>query len=668
MLLESYVDLFQLFLFVTLGFLVFLPLLPNTSTLWRRVVLGTVIAVSTYYLGWRIIFTVLPVDSNSLYGFWVWFCFSIEFLGWIENSIFMLLMSRYRDNKPIADNGEEKLRSVKPEQLPSVDIYIPTYNEGLDVLERTILGALYVDWPKDKVNVYVLDDGKRDWLKEYCEAKNVGYITRPNNIGAKAGNINNALPLTNGDLVAFCDADFVMHRNFLYRTIGFFFDPRIAIVQTPHTFFNHDFVQTNMGLHNHIPDDQRLFYDIIMPSRDAWDTAFFCGTAAIGRRKLLVHHGALSFDSITEDILLSVKLLTKGYVTRYLNEPLCHGLATESIDAYAIQRQRWARGGVQLLYAEHGIFNPQLPFIKKLFFLPLHWIIHPIIRLMILFVPIIYFFFDAPPFIVGSYVDIIRYQLPVFAASYLATIWLGPWRWIPILTTAYENVSAINMLPTVLHSLVRPYGTPFKVTPKGAGSKQRQYHPISLYITLTLLGLTVIGILLNSMPQFQVVSQEGFFPVSVAWAFMNIAILVLMAMMSIERPRYRTEERFDVNMPIDVRFDLEHKHIAGHMVDISVTGTQVIIPNSEDLTTGNTVYVSFDHFKDYPGHVVSRLKDHIHIAFDHPEVTIRENLIQHVYTGKYKNLWQEGHTDTFFSKIWQRLSGNHDHLKKYFKK
>ena len=115
----------------------------------------------------------------------------------------------------------------------------------------------------------MLDDGRRPWLKEFCRDKGVGYLTRPNNAHAKAGNINHALTKTDAPYVAIFDADFIPQQNFLMRTMGFFADPKVGIVQTPHAFYNSDPMQTNLALRKTLPDDQRFFFEAIMPSRDA---------------------------------------------------------------------------------------------------------------------------------------------------------------------------------------------------------------------------------------------------------------------------------------------------------------------------------------------------------------------------------------------------------------
>ena len=218
-------------------------------------------------------------------GRWVYFCFAVEVLALFDALILYLAFLRTSDRSGEADVHEARLRALPTEELPSVDVYIPTFNEPMEVLEKTITGVLCLDYPNFKA--WVLDDGRRPWVKAFCEAKGVGYLTRPDNTHAKAGNINHALTKTSADFVAIFDADFIPQRNFLMRTIGFFADPGIGVVQVPHAFYNYDPTQASLALQKALPDDQRFFFDAVMPSRDGWNAAFCCGSNSVTRRAAL---------------------------------------------------------------------------------------------------------------------------------------------------------------------------------------------------------------------------------------------------------------------------------------------------------------------------------------------------------------------------------------------
>lgn len=130
------------------------------------------------------------------------------------------------------------LMPVDLRSWPTVDVFIPTYDEPLSVVKPTIFAALALDWPTEKINIYLLDDGRRPDFKEFCSEVGVTYLIRPDNIHAKAGNINAALPKTSGDYIAIFDCDHIPTRSFLQISMGWFVkNPNIAMVQTPHHFF-----------------------------------------------------------------------------------------------------------------------------------------------------------------------------------------------------------------------------------------------------------------------------------------------------------------------------------------------------------------------------------------------------------------------------------------------
>jgi cellulose synthase (UDP-forming) len=186
------------------------PILPLQRGWARAVVFLVVWLVVAHYLSWRIVETVLPAEGEWYEVGWIWLCFAVELFALFDALILYLIFLRATDRRPEADRHESRLRATAAEQAPSVDVYIPTYNEPIEVLEKTITGALCLDYPNFKI--WVLDDGRRPWLKDFCDGKGVGYLTRADNQHAKAGNINHALTKTNADFVAIFDADFIPQR------------------------------------------------------------------------------------------------------------------------------------------------------------------------------------------------------------------------------------------------------------------------------------------------------------------------------------------------------------------------------------------------------------------------------------------------------------------------
>ena len=200
------------------------------------------------------------------------------------------------------------------------------------MLEETICAAKNLDYPN--LSVWVLDDGDRPWLEPHCADQGVNYIRREGNVHYKAGNLNNALKQTSAPIICVVDADFVLKKNFLWRTIGFLKDKAIGLVQTPQVFKNPDAIQHNLGGNMAWPESQCTFSDVIQSGRDRWDNAFCYGTSFVVKRECLDTIGGFPTESISEDLLTSYALQGAGFKTRFLNEQLSLGLATQDIAEY----------------------------------------------------------------------------------------------------------------------------------------------------------------------------------------------------------------------------------------------------------------------------------------------------------------------------------------------
>ncbi len=245
---------------------------------------------------------------------------------------------------------------------PLVDVFICTYNEEKAILERTIIGATGLKY--GNYRVWVLDDGRRLWLKRLAEELGCHYLIRPDNRHAKAGNINHALRHVAGlhdkpEFVAILDADFVPMPEFLTRTTSLMADKAVGVVQTPQHFINPDPIQSNLAATEVWPDEQRFFFDILMPAKDAWGVAFCCGTSSVIRYSGLMEIGDFRRISVTEDYLVTLRLKERGYLTVYLNERLTLGLAPEGLKEYITQRSRWCLGFMQIVRGRSGPFSLQ---------------------------------------------------------------------------------------------------------------------------------------------------------------------------------------------------------------------------------------------------------------------------------------------------------------------
>ncbi len=619
-------------LFVIGGIYVLGPALPMTRGWARALVFAAVWLIIARYISWRVFTTVLPVHDTWREVGWVWFCFAVEVLALFDALILYLTFLRASDRRAEADGHEARLRALSPDRLPAVDVYIPTYNEPFEVLEKTITGALCRDYPN--VRLWVLDDGRRPWLKTFCEGKGIGYLTRPDNAHAKAGNINHALTKTDGDFVAVFDADFVPQRNFLMRTVGFFDDPRIGIVQVPHVFYNHDPMQANLALRKSMPDDQRFFFEGIMPSRDAWDAAFCCGSNSVTRRAALRSIGdALPTTSITEDMLLSLALLRNGYITRYLCERLAYGLAPETLSAFFVQRQRWARGAMQILFQAAGPLGRNLTVMQRLLFMPTHWLSQSLMLLISVVAPIVFMWTDTRPLVNVTVEGIVYYLLPMVLAVVGGILVYAPRQYFPIAAQVLGVFQSFKILPTVLATIVKPFGHVFKVTPKGAAAQGANYDRGIFWTAIMLMALTTGGLLINVTPELRIVSQAGLVPIVAMWSGINVVILLLVCMMSLQAPIRRAEERFDLDEPVSI-FAVNGTLCTGRTKDVSLSGAGIKVDSTRALTAsvGEQVRVFLAEVGFVEGIAVRKSGDFLGVHFNLQPSIERDLLIRKLFT------------------------------------
>lgn len=223
-----------------------------------------------------------------------------------------------------------------------VDVYVCTYDEPAEVVRATLLGCRALTYPH---TTWLLDDGRRPEMARLAGELGARYLTRPDNAHAKAGNINHALTRTEGELVLVLDADHVPLPDALDALVGWFDDPSLAVVQSPHDFLNQDSVQHyDVGRH-----EQSVFYEVVLPGKARHGAAFWCGSATLLRRRALLDIGGVATETIAEDFHTTIRLQRAGWRTRYQREILVQGLAPFDLAGYLLQRDRWARGNLAVL-------------------------------------------------------------------------------------------------------------------------------------------------------------------------------------------------------------------------------------------------------------------------------------------------------------------------------
>jgi cellulose synthase (UDP-forming) len=617
-------------------FVAVVPFLDRTHNGARTFVAAFAGLLGLRYIVWRLAATVLPASGDAVEVAWIWLCYVVELAAMVELLVFLVILSRTLDRRTEADRHERALRDRPPTALPSVDVLIPTFNEGFEVLEKTIVGARALDYPNARV--FVLDDGRRAWLAEYCQRQGVGYLTRESNEHAKAGNLNAALARTDSDLVAILDADFVPYRNFLKRTVGFFDEPTVGIVQTPQHFYNRDPIQTNLLLQAVWPDEQRLFFDIMAPCRDAWGAAFCCGSCSVMRRSALQAIGGIPVASVTEDLLTTLAMLRIGFVTVYLNERLSAGLAPEDIEAFFIQRQRWARGAIQSLFMREGPFGRGMSTLHRLLFFPFSWVFQYPVRLMALVVPIVYLWTGMTPLVFTDIEHLLDYQLPMILAFCLGLRWLAPQHYVPMLSTAAGVFATFRLLPSIVRSLAAPFARGFRVTPKGRLVHQRRFDRVTLRYTGLLAALTIAGLILNTVPEWQPLNERSFFPVAAAWSLLNLVVLFIVLLICVQVPQRRAEERFDTDEP--ARLVAAGRSWRTRLRSLSLGGARIETAGAlalPPLPLGSDVTVILRGAGALPATVIARTGGDMRLAFATFASDQREALICKLFTGDHVN-------------------------------
>jgi cellulose synthase (UDP-forming) len=480
---------------------------------------------------------------------------------------------------------------------PTVDVYIPTYNEPLEIIKLTALAAQTIDWPKDKLKVYVLDDGRRDEFRAFCEEAGIGYIVRPDNSHAKAGNLNHALKLTHGEYVAIFDADHVPTRSFLQVGMGWFLrDPKLAMLQTPHFFFSPDPFEKNLETFRSVPNEGELFYGLVQDGNDLWNATFFCGSCAIIKRGPLDEVGGIAVETVTEDAHTALKLNRLGYNTAYLALPQAAGLATESLSGHIGQRIRWARGMAQIFRTDNPLLGKGLKLGQRLCYLNamLHFF-YGLPRLVFLTAPLAYLFFGAQIFQAEAML-IMAYALPhILVASVTNSTIQGRFRhsfWNEV----YESVLAWYIMRPVLLAMVNPKLGKFNVTAKG-GVIDRSYfdwkmaRPYIVVLLLNLLGVLAGLYKLGFDPEVSVATVL----INLSWTFYNIVISAASVAVAAEARQIRAEPRVYAELPATLSLE-NGKTIVCHTKDFSQRGIGLILPDGVQVAGGEKLLVSL--FRD----------------------------------------------------------------------
>ena len=558
--------------------------IKNNFTI-RFFVISAGLFLSLHYLYWRGTQT-LPLEANIatlIFGVALFltecYCFVISLLSYINN-----INPTHRESLPLPADFST---------LPHVDVFIPTYDEDIHIVSPTLVAATQMHYPKEKLHVYLLDDGG---TLEKCQSKNktsaaharhranvlkalaaqfgATYLTRERNISAKAGNINHALKNTSGELVAIFDCDHIPASDFLIKTVGFFLkEEKLFLVQTPHNLINADPLERNLSRLHHAPAENALFYGLYKQGLDSWGMTFFCGSAALLRRSVLDEIGGIAEETVTEDAETTLEALAKGYTTLYYDQPMISGLQPETFSSFIRQRARWAQGMLQIFILKNPWTKRGLSFMQRLLFtnLVLSWLF-PIQRLIMLLTPPVVLLFSMN--ITVAKLDMLLVMLiPSILGSILVSQYLyGNLRW-PFVSILYEVMQSIHLTFGILKLIINPRAPKFQVTPKGEVLEENFISSLAKPFYF-ILCINIAAIIQGLISYQNATEQGGMILFITVWAICDLLFLLSALGITFERRQRRSSPRAIVEEPVRLHAK-NGEMLRGVMIDASVSGARI---------------------------------------------------------------------------------------------
>lgn len=561
----------------------------------------------TIYLVWRTFFT-LPFG----YGIVSLACGVImlvcEILAGIET--LSHLITTYRIFEP-------DLPVIPDEMYPDVDVFIATHNEPLDVLYKTANGCKHMKYPdKSKVHIWFCDDGNRETVAKLAERMGIGYQGLVNNKLAKAGNLNNALSKTSGKLIATFDADMIPTRNFLLKTVPYFYLPvmkklddgtwvkreeseidpnyKIGFIQTPQSFYNPDLFQFNLYAEDRIPNEQDYFFREINVSRNGSNSPIYAGSNTLISREALEKVGGIATGTITEDFETGLHIQEEGYTCYATSEVYAHGLAPDTVDSLIKQRERWGRGCIFSLHRAHVFKDKKIPFKSRFsyFACELYWWSY-LRRFVFMLAPVLFMIFNVPV-ILCTPVEMLLFWLP----CYLTSMWAMRASSSDIRNSRWSNIVDTVMFPyLIIPILMEAFG--FRKRDFHVTEKKRAVNNSSDAILAIPHGILAVLSLIAIFRSFgQVIEYESFGPMIVLfWLSLNFYSLVLACFFMLGRSNSRLTERYRVAIPAKLS-DGEHE-IYCKTGDISEGGLSLIFDKVIDIPVSGvySIKLKTHHYK-----------------------------------------------------------------------
>ena len=481
------------------------------------------------YLFWRMAFSV-PVAYGWLAVICNLILLIVEVLGFAESLVHYYSMLNMRDHP---------LPHIEDDEYPDVDIFISTYSEPTSLLKKTIIGCKHIIYPDlSKVHIYLCDDHRRPEMRALAEELGVNYFDRPDNEGAKAGNLNHAMSLTTSPYIVTLDADMIPRREFLIKTIPYYVDAGkrnaalpegermpLGLIQTPQCFYNPDVFQYGLYNERHIPNEQDFFYRTIESAKTYTNSVIYGGSNTILSRKALEDIGGFYTKTITEDFATGMLIESHGYVSLGLSEPLASGLAPTTFKEHVQQRTRWGRGVILTGRQLKFMFNKDLTIQQKASYWSsvVYWY-SPIKNMIYLVSPLLYALFSIPVF-KCTMLDIVIFWLPMFICQNITLRAISS----RTMTAKWSGIQETAVMPFLFMPILKEtFGislSTFKVTNKDGGRVARKTDIRMLMPFIVLITLSVIAIVRRGYGF--IVGHEFGLVVILFWLIRNLYFMLM---------------------------------------------------------------------------------------------------------------------------------------------
>lgn len=504
--------------------------------LFLRVMVLVALALAIRYFAWRFEDTANPA---AMWFFWLFL--GMELVGFAETLFFYFTTWPHRAHRP-----------PPPPEGRTVDLFIPTYNEPVALLRDTVVCALSVRYPHE---TWLLDDGNRPEVKALAEELGCRYLARGDRAHAKAGNLNHALLHSSGEFVITLDADHVPMPDLIERLLGFFTDPKVAIVQANQDFYNLDSFQHHTDWTEKVGwQQQELFFNVIQPGKDAYNAAIYCGSPAMLRRSALEEVGGFATETVTEDMHTGLRLQKRGWRVVYYNTTVARGLAPQTYSAYSTQWARWGMGAMQVLREERPLLGRGLSLAQRVNYLSSFWFYWSSWqKLFYLFVPAFCVFSGIFPLVAEPSVYV-AFFLPYLLMNLVAAAGLQGGFQDFVKTERYNFIKLVAMLRSV-SGLWRRKAS-FKVTPKAQGAAA-DWRGVGLHLVVIALlaAALVLGVVraVSAGTEF----TRWAYSVNAFFAAFYLYLLVPTVLLALRRREARTTYRFPSRTDIPVRFRLK---------------------------------------------------------------------------------------------------------------